>query len=61
MPPFMTRHDTLSTQTSNQRHFRPFFELARRVVQPRHFRASVAARARVRCRGGKETRVQICL
>jgi hypothetical protein len=42
----MTRHDALSTQTSQWVPFRPFFELARRVVQPRHFRASVAARAR---------------
>ena len=38
----MTRHDTLSTQTQRCS-FALFFELARRVVQPRHFRASVAA------------------
>ena len=31
---FVTRHDPLSTKTSNPVPFRPFFELARRVARP---------------------------
>jgi hypothetical protein len=54
--PIMTRHDPLPTRTSNQLHFRPFFELARRVAHERHFHASAAARARGACLRGRETR-----
>lgn len=49
---FVTRHDPLSTKTSNPVPFRPFFELARPVAHPRHFHAAVVARTRVGHRGG---------